>query len=99
MSALADALKAARDVINQQRREALACCKEDTHSVLTVDDLVAITTEPHAGFGVTPRSIAKFAAFMAQIGSPKSAPASWKDVFFAKSPARREADSGRGVVT
>jgi NitT/TauT family transport system substrate-binding protein len=82
MSALVDSLKSASDFINQHRREALAYYIEDTHSVLTVDDLVAITTEPHASFGVTPHGIEKFAAFMAQIGSLKSAPASWKDVFF-----------------
>lgn len=50
--------------------------------MLTVDDLDAITTEPHAGFGVRRHGLGTFAAFMAQIGSRKSAPAAWKDVSF-----------------
>jgi NitT/TauT family transport system substrate-binding protein len=40
ISALVDSLKAASDFINQHRRQALAYYIEDTHSVLTVDDLM-----------------------------------------------------------
>ena len=80
--ALLDSLKAASTFINEHRREALAYYIEDTHTSLTVDDLLAVTTEPHSSFGVVPVGVEKFAAFMTKTGALKTAPASWRDVFF-----------------
>lgn len=80
--ALVDSLKQASTFINEHRREAVAYYVEDTRTTLTVDELVAITTEPHASFGVTPIGIGKFASFMHRTGTLKTAPSSWKDVFF-----------------
>jgi NitT/TauT family transport system substrate-binding protein len=80
--ALVDSLKTASTFINEHRREAIAYYIADSHTALTVDELLAVTEEPHAAFGVTPVGVQKFAAFMAKTGALKSAPASWKDVFF-----------------
>ena len=80
--ALLDSLVTASSFINAHRREALQYYLEDAHSNWSVDDLEKITNEPHAGFGVTPRGIDKFAKFMTKIGMLKVAPASDKDVFF-----------------
>ncbi len=80
--ALLDSLKAASTFINEHRREAIGFYIADTRTTLTVDEIEAVTNEPHASFGVVPVGVAKFAAFMAKTGAIKAAPASWKDVFF-----------------
>ena len=80
--ALVDSLKTASVFINEHRREAIAYYIADTHASLTVDQLVAVTEEPHSSYGVTPVGVEKMAAFMATTGALKSPPASWKDVFF-----------------
>ena len=80
--ALVDSLKAASIFINGHRREAIAFYIADTHTSLTVDELEAVTNEPHSSFSVTPVGVEKFAAFMAKTGAIKTAPTSWKDVFF-----------------
>jgi NitT/TauT family transport system substrate-binding protein len=80
--ALVDALKQATDFINSNRREALQFYIDDSHTTLTLDELVAITTGPHQSFGVVPEGVMRFGDFMAKIGTLRHAPASWKDVFF-----------------
>jgi NitT/TauT family transport system substrate-binding protein len=80
--ALVDSLKTASIFINEHRREAIAYYIADTHASFTVDQLVAVTEEPHSSFGVTPVGVEKIGAFMATTGALKSPPASWKDVFF-----------------
>lgn len=80
--ALLDSLKSASAFINEHRREAIQYYIDDSHTSLTVDQLEAVTNEPHASFGVIPVGVEKFAAFMAKTGAIKTVPASWKDVFF-----------------
>ncbi len=84
MQALVDCLKEASAFINEHREQALAYYIEDSHTSLTVADLMAVTHEPHASFGVVPHGIAMFGGFMAKIGMLKTAPATWKDAFFAE---------------
>jgi len=80
--ALLDALQEASDFINQDRRKAVEYYVADTRSSMTVDEVIAITQEPHTSFGVEPVGIEKFANFMAKIGMLKVAPSAWTDVFF-----------------
>ena len=80
--ALLDALKQASDFINQHRREAVAYYIEDSRSTMSPDELLAVTQEPHAAFGVVPVGVMKMASFMAKVGSLKVAPGKWQDVFF-----------------
>ena len=83
MQALVESLIEASDFINAHREEALAYYIEDSHSPLTIADLLKVTTEPHASFGIVPHGITMFGAVMAKTGSLKSAPVSWKDAFFS----------------
>ena len=80
--ALLDSLHQATDFINQHRREAVEYYIADSRSTMTVAELMAVTEEPHSSFGVTPVGIQKFATFMAKVGTLKSAPSAWTDVFF-----------------
>lgn len=80
--ALLAALRDASGFINTHRREAVEFYIADSHSTMSVDELLAVSNEPHASFGVTPVGVERFGAFMARVGTLKAAPASWKDVFF-----------------
>lgn len=80
--ALLDSLRQASDFIAAHPREAVGFYIADTHNTMTVDELVAVATEPHASFGVVPKGVELFGAFMARTGTLKAAPASWKDAFF-----------------
>ena len=51
-------------------------------SGFTVDETIAMLTDPAVKFTTTPENVSKYADFMHQIGSIKQRPASWKDVFF-----------------
>ena len=80
--ALLDSLKSASVFINEHRREAIQYYIDDSHTSLSVDELEAVTNEPHSSYGVIPVGVEKFATFMAKTGAIKTTPASWKDVFF-----------------
>lgn len=80
--ALLDSLRQASDFINEHKREAVGFYIEDSHSTMTLDELMAIAFEPHASFGVVPKGVETFGTFMARTGTLKAAPASWKDAFF-----------------
>lgn len=45
-------------------------------------DILALLENPEISFTTTPRNVMKDADFMAQIGTIKTRPASWKDMFF-----------------
>jgi NitT/TauT family transport system substrate-binding protein len=51
-------------------------------SGFTVEETVAMLTDPAVKFTTTPENVGKYADFMHEIGSIKNDPASWKDVFF-----------------
>jgi NitT/TauT family transport system substrate-binding protein len=51
-------------------------------SGFSVDETMAMLTDPAVKFTTTPENVAKYADFMQQIGSIRQRPASWKDVFF-----------------
>jgi NitT/TauT family transport system substrate-binding protein len=78
-----DAFKEATDWINANRRAAaelyLAMTK-DKHS--SVDDILEILNDPDNKYTLTPNNIMKYVDFMHKIGSIKTVPASWKDMFF-----------------
>ncbi len=52
-----------------------------TKSKETEADLLAILNDPQVEFTMTPKGIMKFAEFMNEVGTLKTKPASWKDVF------------------
>jgi NitT/TauT family transport system substrate-binding protein len=52
------------------------------NSGFSLDETVAMLQDPAITFTTTPENVSKYAAFMHEIGSIASRPASWKDVFF-----------------
>ena len=48
----------------------------------SVSEIVEVLNDPHVKFTTTPENVMKYASFMHDIGSIKSQPASWKDLFF-----------------
>jgi NitT/TauT family transport system substrate-binding protein len=51
-------------------------------SGFTLDETVAMLTDPAIRFTTTPENVEKYAAFMHDTGSIKTRPAGWKDLFF-----------------
>jgi NitT/TauT family transport system substrate-binding protein len=51
-------------------------------SGFSVDEAVAMITDPAVKFTTTPQHLHKYAEFMHQIGSISTRPATWQDMFF-----------------
>ena len=82
-AAVLSALEEANARIASQPREAAEMLMASTPtSGFSVDETVAMLTEPAVKFTTTPENVSKYADFMHQIGSITQKPASWKDVFF-----------------
>jgi NitT/TauT family transport system substrate-binding protein len=78
-----DALKEAIDMINKDKRAASKVYLEQAKDTKnSVDDILAMISAPDYAFTLTPQKVYKTAEFMNKIGSIKSKPASWKDLFF-----------------
>lgn len=76
------ALTEAVDLIKKDTRKAAEIYLEVTKEKTTVDDLVAMMSQPGFEFGTTPQNVVKMAQFMNRIGSISAAPKDWKELFF-----------------
>jgi NitT/TauT family transport system substrate-binding protein len=81
-SAFIAALTDAIDMINDDRRRAaetyLAVTKEKT----SIDEIMALLSQPGFDFGTTPHNLLKMAQFMHRVGSIDGVPQTWEDLFF-----------------
>jgi len=78
-----DALKEAIDTINKDKRAAAKIYLEQAKDTKdSVDDIYAMISAPDYAYTLTPQKVYKTAEFMNKIGTIKSKPASWKDLFF-----------------
>ena len=81
--AFLSALKEAIDSINKDKRAAAKVYLDQAKDTKnSVDDIFAMINAPDYAFTLTPQKVYKTAEFMNKIGSIKSKPASWKDLFF-----------------
>jgi ABC-type nitrate/sulfonate/bicarbonate transport system substrate-binding protein len=80
--ALVAALKEATDVVNKDKTAAAALWIEDSKSKLPLDMVEQILAGPQVKWTMTPENTMKYADFMAEVGSIKAKPGSWKDLFF-----------------
>ena len=81
--AFLDALKEAIDTINKDKRAAAKVYLEQAKDTKnSVDDIFGMINAPDYAFTLTPQKVYKTAEFMNKIGSIKSTPASWKELFF-----------------
>jgi len=82
-AAVLAALAEATDFVNRNPRGAAEIYLAMTNDKGTsVDDLAAILKDPQQRFTLTPENVVKFAAFKARIGTVRTPPDSWKDLFF-----------------
>lgn len=80
--ALVDALAEATEILNADKRAAAALWIEDSKSKLPLDMVHDILAGPQVKWTLTPEHTMKYADFMAEVGSIKTKPGSWKDLFF-----------------
>ena len=80
--ALVAALKEATDIVNKDKKAAAALWIEDSKSKLSPDMVGKIVTGPQVRWTMTPENTIKYADFMAEVGTLKAKPESWKDYFF-----------------
>ena len=80
--ALVAALKEATDIVNKDKKAAAALWIEDSKSKLSPDMVGKIVTGPQVRWTMTPENTMKYADFMAEVGTLKAKPESWKDYFF-----------------
>lgn len=87
MAAVMAALAEAMQMIKNEPKKAIDVYLSQVKEKVSADELVAILGEPGVVFDVAPVGMQKFATFMAEAGTLKTAPASWKDFFFAEAHA------------
>ncbi len=76
------ALEEANTIINADKRAAAETYKRVVRTNESVDELYSIIADPRVQFTTTPSQTMKVAEFMHKIGRLKSAPSTWKDLFF-----------------
>ena len=87
-AAVVGALDEAIAWTNADKRRAAKLYMEMTkEKKLTEDDVVALISVPGFDFTKVPKKTFKFAEFMHRIGSLKSKPESWKDLYFPEAHA------------
>ena len=78
-----DALKEAIDTINKDKRAAAKIYLEQAKDTKnSVDDIYAMINAPDYKYTLMPQKVGKTADFMYKIGTIKTKPASWKELFF-----------------
>jgi NitT/TauT family transport system substrate-binding protein len=80
--AVYDALVEATELVRKDIRPAAKYWIEDSNSKLSVDFVAAAGSGPQTEWTTVPRDTMKAASFMAEIGTIKVKPKSWKDYFF-----------------
>ena len=80
--ALLDALSEAAGIVNADKRAAAALWIEDSHSKMALDFATEVVSAPQVRWTLVPEHTMKFADFMYEVGTIKTKPESWKDLFF-----------------
>ncbi len=80
--AVLDSMKEATDAINADKRRAAEIYVKEGGGKDSVDKIFAIMNDPQIHYTLAPERILPFAEFMHQVGTIKTRPASWKDMFF-----------------
>jgi NitT/TauT family transport system substrate-binding protein len=81
--AVLDAFEDAIAFIYKNPRRAAEIYQAIAHDTsVSVDDLVPMLNDPAMQYTTTPQNVTKYSDFMFRLGSIKSKPASWKDLFF-----------------
>jgi NitT/TauT family transport system substrate-binding protein len=76
------ALREATDYIKRDPRGAAAIYREATGDRMPQGELAEILADPQLRFTLVPENVMKFVAFKVRIGSVRTMPVSWRDLFF-----------------
>jgi NitT/TauT family transport system substrate-binding protein len=76
------ALSESIDIINKNPRAAAKDYIDASKDPISVDDAVAMMTDPGAKFTLAPDNVMTFAEFMFKQGLIKTRPATWQEMFF-----------------
>jgi NitT/TauT family transport system substrate-binding protein len=83
VAAVLAALDEATRMIREDKKAAAdVLLASTTESGFTAEELMDVIGDPAVKFTTTPENVMKYAAFMHSIGTLKTLPASWKDLFF-----------------
>ena len=80
--ALIKAFDEATGIVNAEIKTAAQYWAEDVKTNLAVDKVVAVASGAQVKWTMVPEQVMKFAEFMVSVGTLKTRPAGWKDVFF-----------------
>jgi NitT/TauT family transport system substrate-binding protein len=81
-AAVMSALQEATDFINRDKRAAAEVYVKATKDKSGVDGILKIMNDPTIEYSLVPGNIMKVVDFMYKIGTIKTKPSSWKDMFF-----------------
>lgn len=82
-AAVLAALEEANKMIVADKKAAAELLLASTNDKgFSVQEIVSVLSDPEIKFTTTPENVMKYSSFMADIGSIKNRPASWKDLFF-----------------
>ena len=79
---LLKAIEAAVAFINADKRAAAQVFLDMEGQGLKIDEVLEILNDPDVRYTMSPENVMKYAEFMATVGTLKSKPASWKELFF-----------------
>ncbi|HTO21618.1 MAG TPA: ABC transporter substrate-binding protein [Spirochaetia bacterium] len=74
------ALQEAVEMINREKKAAAEAFQRSTRSKTPVDEILQMVND--SGFLLTPTNVMQLANFMVSVGSVKTKPESWKELFF-----------------
>ncbi|MGE5611052.1 MAG: ABC transporter substrate-binding protein [Bacillota bacterium] len=81
-AAVLAALEEAIGFIQKDKQAAAQLYIRSSKSKEPLDEVLAQLNDPSLNFGVAPRNITRFSDFMYRVGSIKTKPADWKELFF-----------------
>lgn len=80
--AVFDALKEATDSINANKARAAEVYVKEGGNKDSVEKILKMMNDPQIQYSLAPERTLKFAEFMYQVGTLKTKPSSWRDLFF-----------------
>ena len=80
--AVVDAMKDATDAINANKRRAAEIYVQEGGGKESMDKILGLMSDPQVKYTLAPERLLPYAEFMHRIGTLKTKPASWKDLFF-----------------
>ncbi len=80
--AVVKALDEATATINRDKKAAAEAYLRISKDKDTVEDILAMLNDPAIVYTTTPQNVMKYVDFMVKVGSIKTKPDSWKDLFF-----------------